>query len=64
MDRDMDPELLMADHSTPSTGGERDLPNEIHEMRLLREQLAEALACKQKALIECQRTCQALNTIV
>ena len=28
MDRDMDPELLAADYSAPSNGGEREIPNE------------------------------------
>ena len=63
MDRDMDPELPTADHLTPSRGGERELPYKSDQMRLLKEQLAEALASKRKALIECQRTRQE-STIV
>ena len=64
MDRDMDPELPTADHSTPSSGGEREFPNKSDRMRLIKEQLTEALASKQEALFECQRTRQCLSTIV
>ena len=64
MNRVMYHSLPTTDHSTPSSVGEREFPNESDQMRLLREQLAEALASKKEALIECQRTRQDLSTII